>query len=281
VILCDRAKRRNGGNFMTSASKRIATLSSIAILLLLSACSTTTQTTSGKDYLAAIPVSAQPRDDIDYKVRQVAEIEPILRFPARIGIARVGLEHGRPALVPTSSDEASAWAGLADDLGPDYGELVPVSPLIAALVAPPIKPDYDRFDAIHNAVDMIRVTAARQHLDAVLIYEVDATADSKNNPLSIADWTLIGAFVLPSQNVKAQGVAQALLLDVRNGYPYGTITATADDKTIAARFASHEAERTLSKQVETAAVQNLVHEARGMMRQLKTKLTALDKARTP
>jgi hypothetical protein len=128
---------------------------------------------------------------------------------------------------------------------------------------------------------MIRVTAARQHLDAVLVYEVDATADSKNNPLAIADWTLIGAFVLPSQNVKAEGVAQALLLDVRNGYPYGTIRATADDKTIAARFANHEAEENLSKRVQTAAVQNLAHEARDLMRQLKVKLTALDKPRSP
>ncbi len=262
---------------MRSAPTRIASFGSIAILLLLSACNTTTQTTSGKDYLAAIPVSAQPRDDVDWKVREAADIEPILRFPARIGIAHVGLDGGRPTLLPTSSDEAKAWADLADDLGPDYGELVPISPLIAAIVASPRQPTYNRFDAIHNAVDMIRVTAARQHLDAVLIYEVDATADSKNNPLSIADWTLIGAFVLPSQNVKAQGVAQALLLDVRNGYPYGTITASADDKTVAARFATHEAEQTLSKRVETAAVQNLVHEARGMMRQLRTKLTALDK----
>ena len=74
---------------------------------------------------------------------------------------------------------------------------------------------------------MIRLAGARQHLDAVLIYEVDATADSKNNPLSLADWTIIGAFVLPSQDVKAQGVAQAILLDVRNGYHYGSVQAVA------------------------------------------------------
>jgi hypothetical protein len=214
-------------------------------------------------------------------VREAADVEPILRFPARIGIARVGVDRGRTALVPTSTEEAKAWADLVEDLGPDYGELVPISPLIAAIVASPPRPNYDRMDAIHDAVDMIRVTAARQHLDAVLIYEVDATADSKNNPLSIADWTIIGAFVLPSQNVKAEGVAQALLLDVRNAYPYGTIRASADDKTIAARFSNQEAEQNLSKRVEVAAVQNLVHEARGLMRQLKGKLTALDKPKAP
>jgi len=72
-------------------------------------------------------------------------------------------------------------------------------------------------------------------------------------------------------------VAQALLIDVRNGYPYGTIQANANDKTIAALFANKEATQDLSKRVEIAAVQNLTHEAKGLMRQLKVKLAALDK----
>jgi hypothetical protein len=148
--------------------------------------------------------------------------------------------------------------------------------LIAAMLKAP-EPVNQRIDIAQNLIETIRLAAARQHLDAVLIYEVDATADSKNNPLSIADWTLIGAFVLPSQNVKAQGVAQAMLIDVRNGYPYGTIQAKADDKTIAARFANREAERDLSKRVEAAAVENLTHDARNLMRELKVKLVALDK----
>lgn len=240
--------------------------------LLLTGCSVTTQTTSGMEWLGAIPPSVTPANDLDRGVRDVANVEPILRFPARIGLAKIGRDHfGPPTLLPLSGEEARTWAGLAEDLGPSYGEFVPISPLIAAMVSQ-AHPSNQRIDAIRETLEMIRLAAARQHLDAVMIYEVDATADSKNNPLSIADWTLIGAFVLPSQNVKAQGLAQAILIDVRNGYHYGTIQATADDKTVAARFANHEAEQELAKRVETAAVQNLTHETEDFVRLLRVQL---------
>jgi len=228
------------------------------------------------DWLGAIPPGAQASSDIDQRVREVANVEPILRFPARIGLARIGQENSRPTLIPPPAEEAKAWVDLAEDLGPEYGEFVPISPLIAAMLAPPHASNA-RTDMIKDTLEMIRLAAARQHLDAVLIYEVDGTADSKNNPLSLADWTLIGAFVLPSQDVKARGLAQAILIDVRNGYHYGTVQATADDKTVAARFANQEAERALTKRVEAQAVRNLTRETRGLVRQLKVRLAALDK----
>jgi hypothetical protein len=228
------------------------------------------------DWLRAIPPASQTPSTIDERVREVANVEPLLRFPARIGLARIGWANSRPTLIPPPSEEAKAWVDLAEDLGPEYGEFVPISPLIAAMVAPD-HPSNERTDMIKNTLETIRLAAARQHVDAVVIYEADATANSKNNPLSIADWTLIGAFVLPSQDVKAQGLAQAVIIDVRNGYHYGTVQATADDKTVAARFSNQEAERDLAKRVETAAVTNLTQETRGLVRQLKVRLSALDK----
>jgi hypothetical protein len=202
------------------------------------------------------------RTKAEAKLRAAASVEPLLRFPARIGLARIEQGGCRVALVPPPAEEGKAWLELADDLGPDYGEFVPISPLIAAMVAPSTTQSCWNADSAHDIVGTVRLAAARQHIDVVMIYEVDATADSRKSPLSIANWTLIGAFVLPSQNVKAQGVAQAMLIDVRNGYPYGTIQATADDKTSATRFASWEAERDLAKRVEAAAVKNLAREAR-------------------
>src|SRR6185437_13162993 len=109
-----------------------------------------------------------------------------------------------------------------------FGTFVPISPMIAAMVAPPVE-DATRLDYARRTIDTIRLAAAREHLDAVLVYEVDGTANTRDTKLSLAEWTLIGAFVLPTQNVKAVGVAQAMLIDVRNGYPYGTVQSTADD----------------------------------------------------
>ena len=85
----------------------ISKISACSALLLLCACETTTQATSGRDWLAAHPpqsVDMSP-GNIDQAVRDTAAVEPILRFPAKIGIAR--LEHGQLSAIPP--DEGKAW----------------------------------------------------------------------------------------------------------------------------------------------------------------------------
>jgi len=248
------------------------------IPLLLCGCHAYTQTSSANDWLAGYS-SSQPGhagnapDDIDARVREAGAIEPNLRFPARIGIARIGPSNWQPSLVAVPQEEAAAWIAAKDRLGAGFGEFVPVSPMIAAMVEPDFKPaPNDRVAAARHLMDTIRLAAARQHLDAVLIYEVDATVNQKSNPLRFADWTVIGGFVVPSQDVKAAGVAQAMLFDVRNGYPYGQVTSSVDDKTESALFYSGEAKTSLSQKVENAAVDKLVGESEGMIRKLKEDL---------
>ncbi|HEX4270716.1 MAG TPA: hypothetical protein VHZ32_04985 [Rhizomicrobium sp.] len=259
---------------------RCRTILSLSITgLLLCGCSTYTQTTSGQDWLAAYRAAparqgAAP-DDIDTRVRLAGAIEPTLRFPARIGIARIGKSGWQPELAAVPADEVAAWMAARERLGAGFGEFIPVSPLVAAMMEPDIRvgPN-DRVGAARHLIDTIRLAAARQHLDAVLIYEVNATADQKSNPLRFADWTVIGAFVLPSQDVKAMGVAQAMLVDVRNGYPYGQVTSSVDDKTMSAVFYSGEAKASLSQKVEDAAVVKLAGESEAMLRRLKDDLAA-------
>lgn len=242
---------------------------------LLGACSVYTQTSSGRDWLAAYPQAktAAPGDpdDINAQVRSVAAVEPTLRFPARIGIAR--LDRGGLAAIP--GEEAEHWTKAAYDLGPGFGEFVPISPMIASMVEQPLT-EGNRASFAKHTIDTIRLAAARQHLDAVLIYEVDGTADAKNNGLSLAEWTLIGAFVLPSQDVKAVGVAQAMLIDVRNGYPYGTIRSNSDDNSASTRVELRETGERLREKVMADAVAKLTGEAETMMRELKPELAALD-----
>lgn len=123
-----------------------------------------------------------------------------------------------------------------------------------------------------DTVRRIQLAAARQHLDAVIIYESEGTADARDNPLSIAEWTLIGAFILPSQDVKARGVAQALMIDVRNTYPYGMAQAEATDEGATARFSRSDTKLELSETVRIAAVKNLAPEVEKMMRNLRIEL---------
>lgn len=246
----------------------------LSLATMLTACETHTQTTSGRDWLAAYSKADSATGSaggIDAQVRSVAAVEPTLRFPARIGIARLD----RSGLAAVPSDEAVQWTQAANRLGSQFGEFVPISPMVASMVEIPLTADA-RASVAHHTIDTIRLAAARQHLDAVLIYEVDGTADSKDNPLSLGEWSLIGAFVLPSQDVKAVGVAQAMLLDVRNGYPYGTIQSSTDDKSRSTRIESRDTGNRLREEVMASAVAKLTGEAEEMMRKLKPELAALD-----
>lgn len=248
--------------------------------LALVGCTSTTQTTSGGEYLdhyANEMRAAGARPDhgmgIDAQIRDAAAVEPLLHFPARIGLARLAPpanQYAQPELSGIPEVEAKAWTEAATRLGPSYAEFVPIGPLVAEMFAP--QPQAYARPGMRETIEKIRLGAARQHVDAVVIYESAGTADSKSNPLSLAEWTLIGAFILPSQNVKAQGVAQAMLIDVRNGYPYGTVQTSADDQTLSARFATHETERDLGEAVRLSAVQKLPGEVEQMMRQLRTEL---------
>lgn len=250
---------------------RVAALGAVVAL---GACSMITQTTSGQDWLAAYPAAKGAplsSDDMDAQVRKVAAVEPTLRFPARIGIARLG----PTGLMPIPSEEAQRWSDVAGHLGPGYGELIPISPMVAAMVEQPLQAT-SRMSYARHTIDTVRLAAARQHLDAVLVYEVDGTADARDTPVSLAEWTLIGAFVLPTKNVKAVGVAQAMLIDVRNGYPYGTIRSSADDKSLSTAIGSRGTRDRLRDEVMANAVTTLTGEAEGMMRKLKPELAALD-----
>ena len=241
-------------------------LASAAVCVVLAGCGTTTQTTSGRDYLRNYEQQAGPKaaKSLDKGIVEAASVEPLLRFPARIGLARLD----RNGLAGIPAEEAAAWQEVATNLGPKFGEFVPVSPMIAQMVGG--VPNY--WDGTDDKVRRIQLASARQHLDAVIVYESEGTANSEDNPLSLAEWTLIGAFILPSQDVKARGVAQAMMIDVRNSYPYGTATAEAGDSTSTARFSQRSSERELSETVRIAAVKNLAPEVEKMMRNLRMEL---------
>lgn len=241
---------------------------------LLAACSATSlQTTSGRDYLeryGALSESgltgdggAQAGGDaaLDADVRRIAAVEPSLIFPARIGLARI--EKGRLTALPPA--EAEIWAGSAQALGETYGEFVPVSPLIAAMVAPAAAPD----SRAARVVGDIRRGAARQHLDYVLVYEVTASGGREANALSFTDLSIIGMYVLPTRNIEVTGAANAVLLDVRNGYPYGVTSVFTEDSAVSRAVGVSSRTREMKDQALTTVVAKLAPEIESMMRQLK------------
>ena len=261
----------------------------LGLVLALSSCVTTTQTTSGSRYLAKVEEEPAARIT-DAQIVAAANVEPTLTFPARIGLAR--MDDGRLTALP--AEEGTVWRELSERLGPGWGQFIPISPLAAALASPDAgasvceRQESARFsrqreatvdyDCLRESIQMIRLGAARQHLDAVLIYESFGKSQDSSNPLAITKLALIGYF-LPTENVEAEGLAQAILVDVRNGYHYGSATATADGPAhrISTPGNVDTAHAAAQGEVRLAAVEALTVEVEKLAFQLRSELEAGDK----
>jgi hypothetical protein len=217
--------------------------------LTLTACAHSTQLTSGAEYLAA---TGPGPGAIDAEIAAVAAVEPNLRFPARIGVARIV----NGALSNPTAEEAEGFAALLQRQRA-LGEFVPISPIVMEMVAP----SGDQRTVIAD----IRLAAARQHLDHVLIYEIGVRSTQRDTPFAIADVTLIGGAFLPTRQVRVAGVGQAMLIDVRNGYPYGTASAMADLSGLARSFGTGRREGVLEERATAKVAEALLPEVEAML----------------
>jgi len=248
-------------------------LSFLIAILCITGCTNTIQTTSGQAYLEKHKTVTAPSDAsegaFEDQLRKVANVEPTLTFPARIGLARI--DGGRLVAIP--SNEGDAWIALRDKLGKDFGEFVPLSPLVAQMAQNSV--DFKQTNRGFETMNEIRLGAARQHLDAVLVYEIYTKTDTNSNILSIGDLTIIGGFLLPSKTTEAQGYANAMLIDVMQGYPYGTVSATVDkEEVLTSRWGwgSDSGKTELNDQVKAKAAVNLSHEVDTMLQHLRAEL---------
>jgi hypothetical protein len=247
----------------------------LGLCLCLTACETTTQTTSGEAYLARHGESTTAeKGSFEDQLRQAARVEPTLNFPARIGLARI--DGGQLIAVPGA--EAQAWQAVREHLGNNFGEFVPINPLVAKLASQAV--NYNNAGRGMETINQIRLGAARQHLDAVLIYEAYSKTDTKSTILSIADLTIVGAYLVPSKVATSQGFATALLIDVMQGYPYGTAQVTTDKETkLSTRWGwgSKDGWRDGDDEEKTKAVFALAPEVEAMLQKLQIELEAKHK----
>jgi hypothetical protein len=253
----------------------------VCMTLAMAGCGYGTQTSSGSAYLRSYAEQAElgSVEDIDEDIRKAADVEPVLTFPARVGIARI--DAGHLSLIPEI--EGRAWLEVAERLGPQWGEFVPISPLIVALASKPRADAASYWGCDHRGecqeimkrtVRDIQLGAARQHVDAVLIYEAFANSESYSNPLAVTKLALVGFFLAPSESVSADGYAQAVLVDVRNGYSYGFASAEAVDGGHGLTTSVNLDESQISAIVDakTAAVMKLTGEVEKLARELRLDL---------
>ena len=230
----------------------------------LTSCSNYSQVTSGKAYLEHHQIKTdKARDgsiskDFNKRLVDAANVEPTISFPARIGLARI--ENGRVTSIPT--DEMEVWSKLSEKLGSKFGEFVPLSVLVSKMIS----------DNSDSAMEQIRLGSARQHFDAVLVYEVSDKVSRESNLLSLGDLTIIGGFIFPSKELKSDVIVAAMLVDVMSGYPYGQASNSASKEDLSSSFGANANREKLSAQTKVLGVEKLADDVNDMMQSLRAEL---------
>jgi hypothetical protein len=233
------------------------------LFLAVAACGPSIQTTSGAAF-----ISTTSSDLIDKDIAAAAAIEPNLRFPARIGVARI--VNGQLSLPP--SEEVALFAAIAER-NTSYGEFVPISPLIMAMMtgAEADTNNSRQRSNTQQVIKNIRLASARQHLDYVIVYEVGARSRTENTPFALADVTLVGGMLLPTRNIAVAGIGAAAFIDVRNAYPYGTTQVTADLSGLARTFQADRRSQELRARATLKVAEALVPDIEQMLSELAVK----------
>lgn len=262
IFTCSQAKHRllKMGKFHIFMDLQMNYLPLVLVVALAAGgCSKhVTQNSSGADFISGFQGNTQiagtPFQDF---IRQAARTEPILKLPAKIGIARIG--GGRFSDIP--ADESELWAEIARN-GPSFGTFIEINALLVKSVRDELTykktsaAGHDPFSVVSN----IRLAAARQHVDAVLIYSVDAETRKNKNVLAVTDFTLLGGGLFPSRTIDSVGSANAILLDVRNGYPYGTASASSKKAAFSTWWGASSRKRNAHDEAQRAAARKLIPE---------------------
>ena len=246
---------------------RLSLLSTL-ILATIGCQSHSVQTTSGRQYLnkyEELDLPSGKAESIDEEVREIANVEPTLRFPARIGLAK--LYNGR--ISNLTAEEVEGWDKAKEEMGTEFGEFIPVSSMIAELAYTAPKNKKGNHSVKPSEIfRKVRLGAARQHLDYVLLYEVFSETKTTRLASSVANWTIIGGYFIPSRKIETTGHANAILLDVRSGYPYGTARASRATDELAAWHNIRDKSRNLADKIQSATALKLIPAARKMMEKL-------------
>ncbi len=259
-----------------SSAHKLLRLSVAAPTLLLGGClASSVQTSSGSDYLARTPITgalhgpSAPTENLDEAVRRAAAVEPTAHFPMKICLARID----RGGLSEPPPEEMALWASLGDKLGPSVGEFAILNPLIASFAATAYTHPANETMATRLVAD-IRLGAAREHCDTAFIYEPRAAGKLNDTPLQLLNWTIVGYFIVPSTGVQADGTAEALLVDVRTGYPYAQLTGASHNETFTAGNTRSDAMRNHEESARLSAIADLIKHVPETLETLRTRLAA-------
>lgn len=198
----------------------------VAILVAAVACNVLTTTAGERTGSPTFARSVGETDtarilrELDLRAAAAASARSHLQLPLRIGVAR--MENG--VFTPMPAGEWNSWLSLRRSLDPQLATLSPVTSLVAQSLTPEaVSP------TPHAALSNIRLAGAREHLDAVLVYDVSVAGSVRDTEVTLLDATILGAWLFPTHRSHLTASTSAALIDVRSGLACGSAVAVAED----------------------------------------------------
>lgn len=155
-------------------------------------------------------------------LEQTFALEPSVAGPPRIGVAP-------PLPNPHSEgvDPNGAWDGEERRAIRGWGDEMRAQGRIADLVfLPALMIDEGRVSAKQSRFEALQRAAALARLDAVLLLYERSEVEESTNGWSLLDLTIVGAFLAPGHETRAQALCEGVIVDAKSRYVYGYASAT-------------------------------------------------------
>lgn len=176
------------------------------------------------------------------------------RFPVNVAVAEIGELAPPPELIDGLRADTRSFRRVAAIPGISDGDFH-FDPYSRDATSG--SPNTPTVPSTHSALRRLERLARDTGMDYLLL--VGATVDSRTHPTpaSILDLTIVGAYVVPSNNLSGQARASAILIDVRTEQVVMTSSATASDNTFAPSIADQGAEDHLIRDLRDEVYQRL------------------------
>ena len=145
-------------------------------------------------------------DDVD--VLKIEQLRPQIQFPIRLAVvppARVSPRYWQEGSAKGEHEELMA-----------LGEQLKKEGIVSSFtVIPQIL-----LQGSDQSLKAIRLAAARMGADAVLILRSVTDVDSRMNPLSVLNVTIVGMWLIPGHHTDALTMVEGMVIDNRNQFLY-------------------------------------------------------------
>lgn len=212
--------------------KRVVQVSGLGVLMVaLSGCTTTglsTRETRGQNYSTFLYALYDGQEAVDSAVRPA--LQGVVKLPAKIAVAQIGEVAPPQRMVEALQREVGLFRMVQGI--PGVFELERTDRWYGQSSEPSAEA---RARAQTQVTQMLRV-AKDLGMDALFLYGGSIDYGTRQTELSVLDLTIVGSYLVPSQELKGTARSSGALVELASGRVVFVVSAEASAKEYAATF---------------------------------------------